>query len=263
MIFKSLLLGFFISVSAMAAPSQNEVKLDYNLKVTKLNENAFVVTDQDFYSSNILVVKMEDESVVIVSSPFEDLGTKALMKWVKSSLKPKRMVAINPHFHLDGTGGNEIYKKMGVETWSSDLTKELRLAENKKDRKKGAEFYKDTSLRKRILDSNPKPAEHTFDLKKGKTFSFSGEEVEVFYPGPAHSPDNVVVYFPKQKILFGGCMIKPKSLGNLGDANVKAWPESARKLLKFDVEMVVPGHDPWGGPELIKKTIEVAGKEQN
>jgi hypothetical protein len=37
----------------------------------------------------------------------------------------------------------------------------------------------------------------------------------VFFPGAAHSADNVVVYFPKKRLLFGGCMIKPKELGYL------------------------------------------------
>lgn len=255
---KYIIITLLIPIGALAVPISSQIDLAYNLKATKIDKYVFVVTDNDFYSSNVMVVKMTDGTVVLVSSPFENLGTKTLMAWVKKTLNPKKIVAINTHFHLDGTGGNEIYKEMGVETWSSDLTKKLRLAANKKDPVKAAEFYERDDLKKRILSSHPTFADNTFDLRKGKTFNFSGESVEVFFPGPAHSPDNVVVYFPKHKLLFGGCMIKPEALGYLGDANVKTWPASANKLKQFDVKTVVPGHGHWGGPELIAKTVEVA-----
>ncbi|MBP9708241.1 MAG: subclass B1 metallo-beta-lactamase [Oligoflexales bacterium] len=257
---KLVIINIALPIVVIAAPIPAQTELPYKLTATKLSEEVFVVTDNDFYSSNILVVKMRDETVLLVSSPFEKLATHTLLDWVNKKLSPKKMVNINTHFHLDGTGGNEVYREKGVETWSSDLTKKLRIADNKKDKVKSAEFYESEDLKKRILQSHPTFAEHIFDLNKGKTFNFSGEKVEVYFPGSAHSSDNVVVYFPKQKLLFGGCMIKPESLGYLGAANVKAWPNSARKLKRFDVKTVIPGHGSWGGPELIDKTIDVAEK---
>jgi hypothetical protein len=50
------------------------------------------------------VVQTEEGTVILVSSPFEKLGTQALLNWVVKTLAPKKMAAINPHFHLDGTG---------------------------------------------------------------------------------------------------------------------------------------------------------------
>ena len=31
---------------------------------------------------------------------------------------------------------------------------------------------------------------------------------EPFYPGPGHTEDNIVVYFRKRNLLFGGCLLK-------------------------------------------------------
>ncbi|MFO0645147.1 MAG: hypothetical protein U0326_02840 [Polyangiales bacterium] len=36
-----------------------------------------------------------------------------------------------------------------------------------------------------------------------------GTEIEVFFPGAAHTLDNVVVWLPSRALLFGGCMIRP------------------------------------------------------
>ena len=32
--------------------------------------------------------------------------------------------------------------------------------------------------------------------------------MEVFYPGPGHAPDNVVVWVGRERLLFGGCLLK-------------------------------------------------------
>ncbi len=260
-----LLLALILSgtLTANATKLSKPIKLEHNMEVTKIMEDVFMVIDKDYRDSNILVVKMKDGTVFLASSPFESVGAETLLTWVKKTLRPKKIVTVNPHFHMDGTGGNEVYKKNGVEIWSSDLTKKLLLEFGKGMIGKVAPGYERKELRERILKSKVVVADNVFLANDGKTFNFSGEKVEVYYPGPAHSPDNVVVYFPKQKLLFGGCMIKPEDLGYLGDSDVKAWPNSARNLKKFDVRVVVRGHGPWGGPEFIDKTIAVAEKAAN
>ncbi len=53
----------------------------------------------------------------------------------------------------------------------------------------------------------------------------------IFYPGAGHTKDNVVVYFPKERILFGGCFIKDNKatgMGNIADADLAAWPGISR-----------------------------------
>lgn len=252
------LAAFLVSATAFTTPGSAQTMLKHNMSANIVSPDVFVVTDNDYRSSNVLVVKVADGTVVVASSPFENVGTETLLSWIKATLKPKRMVAVNAHFHMDGTGGNEAYKKNGVETWSSDLTQKLQLAKSKELIADSAKGYKSAELRQRLIKSNVVLADNVFPLEKGKVFDFSGEKVEVYFPGPAHSPDNVVVYFAKQKLLFGGCMIKPEDLGYLGDADVKAWPQSAKRLKRFDVKTVVPGHGPWGGPELIDKTVNVA-----
>ncbi|MEM7645647.1 MAG: subclass B1 metallo-beta-lactamase [Pseudomonadota bacterium] len=234
--------------------------LPNQLSVEKIQDRVFLFTDREFYSSNTLVVKMLDQSVVIVSSPFDDIGTLTMMNWIQENLKPKKIIAINTHFHRDGMGGNTIYKRFGAETWASDKSQELRRKANRIPAHKSVSFYKNPEHKKRLLKSPVETAEFTFSLVAGKEFNLSGEKVFVQYPGHAHSSDNTVVYFPSSKILFGGCMIKPKSLGYLGDANVENWPQAAAYLKKFDTRIVIPGHAPWGGPQLIDQTIKVAQK---
>ncbi|MEJ6355620.1 IMP family subclass B1 metallo-beta-lactamase, partial [Pseudomonas aeruginosa] len=83
--------------------------------------------------------------------------------------------------------------------------------------------------------------------------------------GPGHTQDNVVVWLPEKKILFGGCFVKPDGLGNLGDANLEAWPKSAKILMsKYGkAKLVVSSHSEIGNASLLQRTWEQAVKGLN
>jgi metallo-beta-lactamase class B VIM len=86
--------------------------------------------------------------------------------------------------------------------------------------------------------------------------------VEVFYPGPAHTRDNVVVHIPSAGVLFGGCAVRElgtRSRGNVADGDTLEWPASiARARDRYaGVHLVVPGHGEVGGAELLDHTISL------
>ena len=83
--------------------------------------------------------------------------------------------------------------------------------------------------------------------------------INCYYFGAAHSLDNIVVWIPSEQILFAGCMIKSinsKDLGNTVDGDLIAYPKTIDKLInKFPtVKIVIPGHGPFGGFDLIQHT---------
>jgi metallo-beta-lactamase class B len=40
------------------------------------------------------------------------------------------------------------------------------------------------------------------------TFNIAGVTLQAYYPGAGHTRDNIVVWVPQDKVLFGGCLIK-------------------------------------------------------
>lgn len=68
---------------------------------------------------------MRDDSVVICSSPYDSDTTRALVRYVRARFAPARIIAINTHFHADGTASNEGYAAEGVETYASVHTVKL------------------------------------------------------------------------------------------------------------------------------------------
>jgi glyoxylase-like metal-dependent hydrolase (beta-lactamase superfamily II) len=96
-----------------------------------------------------------------------------------------------------------------------------------------------------------------------KRIDLGGRRVELFYPGPAHTRDNIVAFVEDAGILFGGCMFRAATsgIGNTADADVEAYAGSVRKVIARygpRVRRVVPGHGDPGGPELLQHTLDVA-----
>ncbi len=218
--------------------------------------DAWVIAHEPFHASNVLVVRMGDGSLVICSSPFETQGARALVAWLKETFHPTRIVAINTHFHLDGTAGNEAYVEAGVETYASDETQKLLAARGPALRDEAAAGFTDPALRARVQRTRIVAAAHTFPARDGLALTIAGEPVRVVHPGPGHSADNVVVHFPQRDLLFGGCMIKAgDSIGFVGDADLGRWEASVRALDPLAARVVIPGHGPTGGRELLDNTI--------
>jgi len=87
--------------------------------------------------------------------------------------------------------------------------------------------------------------------------------VSVYYPGAGHTEDNIVVWLPKEKILFGGCLVKSlhaKHLGYTEDAVISEWPNSIQKIINRypDIKLVVPGHGSIGDVSLLTHTQKLA-----
>jgi metallo-beta-lactamase class B len=243
-----------------AAPAiAGELRIDDELVARQLAPGAYLVTHRPFHASNVLVVRLADSTLVICSSPFETEGTRALLRWLRATFRPRRMVAVNTHFHLDGTGGNAAYAEAGVETIASDHTAALLASRGAALRAAAAAGFEDPGMRERVARALLVAPRRTFPARDGLTLRIAGEEIRILHPGHAHSPDNVVVHFPARGLLFGGCMIKAAgaSIGYTGDADLARWQVAVRALEPLSPRIVVPGHGAPGGAELLAGTIEI------
>jgi glyoxylase-like metal-dependent hydrolase (beta-lactamase superfamily II) len=62
--------------------------------------------------------------------------------------------------------------------------------------------------------------------------------------GPAHTPEDMVIYLPQEKVLFAGDLVFRNRLPYVGQADSGHWIRSLDALLAFDAAVVVPGHGP-------------------
>src|SRR5690606_2017845 len=193
---------------------QQEETLRPGLIARRIAPGTWVVTHVEAHSSNVLVARMADGTVLLASSPFDADAARVMVDWIRERWAPERMVAINTHWHLDGTAGNAAYRDAGADIYASTLTQALSLERGPSMREDAGDGLS-ASMNARVRATPVVPANHTFEPSEGLTLTLGGEPVKVVFPGHAHSRDNVVVWLPDRGVLFGGCMLKlGNSLGN-------------------------------------------------
>jgi glyoxylase-like metal-dependent hydrolase (beta-lactamase superfamily II) len=180
-----------------------------------------------------------DSGVVLLDTPWDTTQFQPLLDSIEIKHQQPVILCIATHFHDDRTAGLHYFSSKGIPTWSSAFTKEL------------------------CVKNGEKIAENIFI--NDTTFKVGGFSFETFYPGEGHTPDNIVIWIPELKILYGGCFVKSielKDLGNLADANIESWPLSIQKVLNRypDAAYIIPGHFDWSKKNALKHTLKLIRK---
>lgn len=235
--FTALLLLF--SLSSLANDEVPE------LRIEKVKENIFLHTSYSrvngfgLVSSNGLVV-IDKGNAFIVDTPWSDRDTETLVHWIRKN-GYELLGSVSTHWHEDRTAGIKWLNDQSISTYATTSTNHL-LKENKKE-----------------------PAKYTL---KGNESTLVDGLIEVFYPGGGHTIDNVVVWLPKSKILFGGCFVRSldsEGLGYTGEAHIDQWSRSAQNALSrySEAQIVIPGHGKIGDIALLKHTKSLAETASN
>ncbi len=229
----SLLLWMILGAQPFETPT-------FVLTVSRIEEHFYVHTSYKVlgdkpYPSNGLIAET-DSGVVIVDTPWDTAQTEQLFSWIETHLGKKVSLCIVTHAHDDRIGGIDAFARRGIKVISTPLT--ARHAAERGFRRPEAVLPNDT------------------------LFSVGGIEMECFYPGKGHTDDNIVVWFPRQRILFGGCLVKStdvSGLGNVADADVHSWPASIRTVMKKfpSPVFVIPGHEGWSSNKSLEHTLEL------
>jgi len=217
-----------------------EVYKSNDLVITQITENSFVHTSfiqtKDFGNvrCNGLIVRDNSEAIIF-DTPTNDNCSKELIKWINETLNCKINAVIPTHFHDDCLGGLKAFEEDHIPSYANVKTIELAKENNLVVPQNG---FTDTLI-----------------------LNVGDEIITVKFFGEGHTKDNVVGYFPSERIMFGGCLIKEIDAGKgyLGDANVIDWSSTVEKVKKEypDVKIVVPGHGEYGDKKLLDYTISL------
>lgn len=236
-----LTIATLIVLASAGAWSQNERP---DVEVRTLADGVWIHTtyrtfeDGTTFPSHGLIVR-EGEELTLIDTAWGEKETELLLDAIAVQIGLPVTKAVTTHFHGDRSRGIDLLEAEGVEAWAHPLTREI-----------STEL--DYAVADNALDGIDTP---------GQAAAFGA--LEVFYPGPAHSEDNIMVWLPQQQILFGGCAIRgaaDRDMGNVRDADVAHW-SNAMALTEArygGAKMVVVSHAEPAGPELIGHTEYLA-----
>ena len=225
----------FLILLAHALPVRSQTTQPA-LTITHLTGNFYVYTTyvRGFPSNGLYLVTKK--GVVVVDSPWDTTQFSPLLDSIRARHRQPVVLCIATHFHEDRTGALEFFRSRGIKTYTSRLTDEYSRRFGQK--RAGFLFDKDT------------------------TFNVGGYSIQTWFPGEGHTKDNIVLWFEKDRILYGGCLIKSTAaddIGFIGNANLQAWPETIRRIQARypHPAYIIPGHQEWNSAASLQHTLEL------
>jgi len=233
---------FFSSIIVFQNPCSGQLP-EPKLQIMNLTGNFYVYTTYGEYNNvkypaNGMYV-ITSAGAVIFDTPWDTTQFQPLLDSILVRHQTKAVLCFATHFHEDRTAGLEYYSRKGIQTFTTRHTDSLSQARGMK--------------RAQYL------------MNRDTSFVSGGYKFDVYYPGPGHAPDNIVIWFPEQRILYGGCLVKStddQTLGNLNDANVNEYAKTLSRVIKRsgDAAFVIPGHNSWRNNRSLYHCFDLAKK---
>lgn len=86
------------------------------------------------------------------------------------------------------------------------------------------------------------PPTKTFDSEL--TLEIGSRRVELFHVGPAHTAGDVLVWLPREKVVFTGDILFIDGTPIVWAGPIDNWVRACDRILSFDAAVIVPGHGP-------------------
>jgi metallo-beta-lactamase class B len=235
-----LTVTFLVVVHSLC--SQDTVKISPDLEMIRISQNAYIhisysnLPGYGRVPANGLVYT-DKHSAFLFDTPWNESLTVELVTYMEERMGLKLKGFVPNHWHEDCMGGLGYLKSRNIRSYANELT--FTIAGEK---------------------GLPVPDR---GFRDSLTLEIGGKYIHCYFPGAAHSTDNIVVWIPSEKILFPGCIIKSidsQNLGNTADGDLSEYPKTVEWIIrKFgDAVTVIPGHGSCGGPELLTHTLSLA-----
>jgi glyoxylase-like metal-dependent hydrolase (beta-lactamase superfamily II) len=193
--------------------------------------------NRNFISNAGFVVTPEGVLVVdALGSPV--LARELLAEVRRITDSPVRWVVLT-HYHADHIYGLQAFKEAGAtlvghrdgQIYLNSDTAALRLQASRD------ELAPAVDASTRLVTADRWISERTVIRLGGIDF--------VLQPaGPAHTPEDLVVWVPQLRLLFAGDLVFRGRIPFVGQADSGRWIAALDALLAFDAAVIVPGHGP-------------------
>ncbi len=210
------------------------------IDITHLTGDFYVYTTYNRFQDIVFPANgmyvLSTEGVILLDSPWDTTQFQPLLDSIKQKHHQNVVLCIATHAHEDRTAGLTFLRERGIKTYTTHKTDSICQLRNEKR----AEFL----------------------IQKDTVFTIGQHRFQTLYAGPGHTEDNIVVWFEQEKILYGGCLIKSteaRDLGNLVDANTKAWPNTIKKIQVQckQPQYIIPGHQDWSSKKALEHTLKL------
>ena len=193
--------------------------------------------NQNFISNAGFVVT--SKGVVVIDALGSPALAQRLLGEIAKVTDQKVTHVVVTHYHADHVYGLQVFEDLGATIIAHQAGREYLYADTARlrlevSRKELAPWIDEQT---RLVEAG-EWIDGTLRLQLGDT------ELVIEPLGPAHTPEDLAVYLPQQKVLYAGDLVFRSRVPFVGQADSRNWILSLEKLLSFDTRVIVPGHGP-------------------
>jgi len=234
-----LALAFAVGAAMAQAPSQSPAMTPQQVSpsawfvqgVSALGSPA----NQNFISNAGFVVTPAGVVVIdALGSPA--LAQKLLAEIRKITPQPVTHVILT-HYHADHIYGLQVFKAAGAKVIAHKGARDYLASDTARLRLQASR----TELAPWI-DENTLLVTPDEWLDGPRELTVGGTQMRILPVGPSHTAEDLVIWLPREKVLFAGDLVFRGRIPFVGQADSRRWIGALDQILELGADVLVPGH---------------------
>ena len=238
-----ILLGFFVYCGVCLGQITKPIDA-IQLKPVQVAPHTYFVqglpemgssTNQNFISNAGFVVT--PKGVVVVDALGSPILAQKLIAEIKKVTNQPIVALIVSHYHADHIYGLQEFKKIGAKIYAQGEGRNYLSSETAKQRLIASriDFAPWVNASTQLIAAD-------VWIDKQTKLNIGGIEFLVSRVGPAHAPEDLMVYVPSEKVLFAGDLVFRGRIPFVGNADSKGWLTALDAIEELQSQIVIPGH---------------------
>jgi glyoxylase-like metal-dependent hydrolase (beta-lactamase superfamily II) len=192
-------------------------------------------SNQNFISNAGFVIT--SKGVVVIDALGSPILAQKLISEIKKITPQKVVAVIVTHYHADHVYGLQEFKKIGATIYAQGEGRNYISSETAKQR----------LIASRIdfapwVNNSTKLIGADVWIDKAYTLSVGGVVFQIGRVGPAHAPEDLIIYVPSEKVLFAGDLVFRGRIPFVGNADSRGWLHALDEIQALNPSIVIPGH---------------------
>ncbi|MDP1900540.1 MAG: MBL fold metallo-hydrolase [Rubrivivax sp.] len=233
-----LLVGLSLSVAAQAQKPVTAQELAPGVWLAQGDAALGSSANRNFISNAAFVVT--DDGVLVVDALGSPVLARELLAEIRRVTSQPVRYVVATHYHADHIYGLQVFQAAGAKILAHRAAREYLASETAQRRLEASrqELAPWVDRNTRLVNADRWLAGDETRLRMG---SF---DILIRHVGPAHTPEDVMVYVPRLGVLFAGDLFFRGRIPFVGQADSRSWIASLERVIELGPRLVIPGHGP-------------------